>query len=249
MEPRRLPDLDGIELRLVEGTGTEPERSALYYLLSDDERARASRFKVEDARRSFIVSRAFLRTILGEVLGCAPETILFGEGDHGKPFLAGAHSGSGIEFNVSHSGDVFLYAVSRGRPVGVDVERKNEGREIEKLAQRYFAPAEARLLLEEAPPKDRLDSFYRCWTRKEAYLKARGTGLTTKLHTFEVTFLPGVPPAMVHTGVVGEDPATWRVFDVPVPNGYVAALVARRSPVSPLSPLRSENCPPLAPGE
>lgn len=228
MRSRRLPDLDGIELRLVETRGTDPACSildGLLVLLSADERARASRFKVEDARRAFIVSRSFLRTILGDALGCPPQTLRFGVGAHGKPFLAGAHAESGIEFNVSHSGQVFLYAVSRGRPVGVDVECKREGLAVKELARRYFAPAEARLLLEEAPADERLNSFYRCWTRKEAYLKARGTGLTTQLHTFEVTFLPGVPPALLRTEVAGEDPAVWRVFDVPVPPGYVAALV------------------------
>ena len=228
MEPKRLPDLDGIELWIVEGPGTESERSHLYDLLSDDERARAARFKVEDTRNSFIVSRGFLRTILGDALGCVSGSISFGEGEHGKPFLEGAHAKSQIEFNVSHSGDVFLYAVSRGRTVGVDVEKKKEDLPVETLAQRYFAAGEVRRLVEEAPSEERLDSFYRCWTRKEAYLKARGTGLTTKLHAFEVTFLPGVPPAMLHTEVDGEDPAAWKVFDVPVPDGYVAALVARR---------------------
>jgi 4'-phosphopantetheinyl transferase len=228
MEPRRLPDIDGIELRIVEAGGTEHELSILCDLLSDDERARLSRLKVEDARRSFIISRGSLRTILGGVLGCEPSTLRFGEGEHGKPFLADAHAGSGIEFNVSHSGRLFLYAISRGRQVGVDVERKKPGLDVEKLARRYFAPGEARRLLEEAPAAERLDGFYRCWTRKEAYLKARGAGLTTKLHLFEVTFLPGVPPAMLHTEVAGEDPAAWRVFDIPVPDDYVAALVARR---------------------
>ncbi len=129
---------------------------------------------------------------------------------------------------MSHSGDVFLYAVSRGRTVGVDVEQKKEGLAVEAIARRYFAPDEARSLLEQATPEQRLPSFYRCWTRKEAYLKARGTGLTTKLHSFAVTFLPGVPPAMLHTEIDGEDPADWEVFDVAVPDGYVAALVARR---------------------
>ena len=228
MEPKRLPDLDGIELWLVEGPGTEHERSLLYDVLSEDERALAARFKVEDVRSSFVVSRGFLRKILGDALGCAPASISFGEGEHGKPFLEGAHATSEIEFNVSHSGDVFLYAVSRGRTVGVDVEKKKEGVSVETLARRYFAAGEVRRLIEEAPSEERLDSFYRCWTRKEAYLKAKGTGLTTKLHAFEVTFLPGVPPAMLHTEVEGEDPATWKVFDVPVPDGYVAALVAQR---------------------
>ncbi len=227
MEPRRLPDIDSIELRLVEGIVTEPER-ALHDLLSDDECARASRFKVEEARRTFIISRGFLRRILGVALDCPPESLRFGVGPHGKPFLAGAHAESGIEFNVTHSGQLFLYAVSRGRPVGVDVEWKNKGLAVEDLARRYFAPAEARLLFEEAPVEERLDNFYRCWTRKEAYLKAKGTGLTTKLHAFEVTFLPGVAPALLHTEVPGEDPAAWKVFDVPVPPGHVAALVVRR---------------------
>ncbi len=228
MKPRRLPAPDSIELWLVEGPGTESERSALYDRLSEDERARASRFKVEHARGSFIVSRGFLRTILGDALACAPESICFGEGEHGKPFLTGAHAGGDIEFNVSHSGDVFLYAVSWGRTVGVDVEWKKEGLDVEAIARRYFAPAEARLLLEQAPSEERLSSFYRCWTRKEAYLKAKGTGLTTKLDAFEVTFLPGVPPEILHTEADGEDATDWRVFEVPVPDGYVAALVARR---------------------
>ena len=228
MKPRGLPAPEGIELWLVEGPATESERAVLYDLLTEDERARASGFKVECARSSFIVSRGFLRSILGVALTCAPEDIRFGEGEHGKPFLTGAHAQSGIEFNVSHSGDVFIYAVSRGRAVGVDVERKKEGMAVETIARRYFAPEEAHRLLEHAPPEDRLPSFYRCWTRKEAYLKARGTGLTTGLHAFQVTFLPGVPPAMLHTEIEGEDPTDWRVFEVPVPDGYVAALVARR---------------------
>ena len=86
--------------------------------------------------------------------------------------------------------------------------------------------SEARQLLDEAPTAERLDNFYRCWTRKEAYLKARGTGLTTRLDAFEVSFLPDVTPALRHTEIAGEDPSVWRMFEVPVPNGYTAALVA-----------------------
>jgi 4'-phosphopantetheinyl transferase len=102
---------------------------------------------------------------------------------------------------------------------------RRDGLSADAIAQRYFAPEEARLLLELAP-EQRLPSFYRCWTRKEAYLKAKGTGLTTKLQAFEVTFLPDVPPALLHTEVDGEDPSDWQVFELSVPDGYVAALVA-----------------------
>jgi 4'-phosphopantetheinyl transferase len=226
--PRALPAPPGIELWLVEGIAPKSERSLLQGLLSEDERARASAFKVEDARASFIVSRGLLRTILGDALACDPASIRLQEGEHGKPSLGGMHAQSGIEFNVAHSGDVFLYAVSRGRAVGVDVERKKEGMAVEAIAQRYFAPEEARRLLEQAPSEQRVPNFYRCWTRKEAYLKAKGTGLTTKLDEFEVTFLPDEPPAMLRTEIDGEDPHDWQVFDVAVPEGYVAALVARR---------------------
>ncbi len=227
MEPRRLADPGGVQLWLVEDTGTALADAGLQELLSDDERKRASRFKVTSAHRSFVVSRGFLRRILGGALGCRPDSLRFGEGEHGKPFLTGPHVASGLEFNVTHSGSIFLYAMTKARSVGVDVELKKEGLEVEKMARRYFAPGEARRLCELELSKDRLDCFYRCWTRKEAYLKARGTGLTAKLEAFEVTFLPGVPPALVNTEVAGEDPAAWRVFDVPVPDGYVAALVVR----------------------
>jgi len=228
MVPRRLPDLDGVELLLLEGRGTEEEHDALAALLSEDERVRAARFRLSDVRNSFVLSRGVLRQILGAELNCVPESLEFGEGEHGKPFLAGMHLGCEVEFNLAHSGDVILYAVSRGRVVGVDVERKKEDLDVEKLARRYFAPDEARRLLDDAPVQERIDNFFRCWTRKEAYLKARGTGLTTKLDAFEVTLRRGVAPAVLHTEVGGEDPADWKVFEVPVPEGYEAALVVGR---------------------
>lgn len=225
---RRLPEIAGVQLRLAEVSGTGPVRPTLLGILSEDERARFERFKVEGARLSFLVSRGFLRITLAEVLGCAPERLQFGEGAHGKPFLAGAHADSGLEFNVSHSGDLVLLAYTHGRVLGVDVERKRPDREFAKLAGRFFAPDEARKLLAAADSLDFADSFYRCWTRKEAYLKAKGTGLTTRLDSFEVTFLPDETPAMLHTEVAGEDPASWSVHPVPVPIGYEAALVVHR---------------------
>ena len=110
----------------------------------------------------------------------------------------------------------------------VDVHYVKERLDVEKLARRYFAPGEARRLLEDGSVAERLDNFYRCWTRKEAYLKARGTGLTTKLDAFEVTLLAGVAPAVLRTEATGGDPSDWGVFDVPVPDGYEAALVVGR---------------------
>lgn len=240
--PKSLPkQVGGTRLWLVEARGTPSDRAELFQLLSADEQERASRFKSEDARDTAVVSRGVLRQILGETLGCAPESLEFREGEHGKPFLAGKYLGSRLEFNVAHSGDVVLYAVSqamsrivsppeagsvfRGRAVGVDVELKKPSLDVERMAERYFAPGEWQQLRKMVSRQERLASFYRCWTRKEAYLKARGTGLTTKLDAFEVTLLPGVEPALVHTEVEDEDASDWTVCDVPVPDGYFAALV------------------------
>jgi 4'-phosphopantetheinyl transferase len=224
--------MGGVELWMVEGRGSESERDAftslLGSLLSQDERARAEDLKFTHARSAFVVSRVGLRQVLGTTLNCAPQSLEFEAGTHGKPFLAGEHFGCGVEFNVSHSGDIVLYAVSRRRAVGVDVELKKRSLSVEKLARRYFAPGEVRRLLSEGSVVDRVDNFYRCWTRKEAYLKARGTGLTTKLDSFEVTLLPGVQPALLRTEVAGDDPAGWGVFDVPVSAGYAAAMVVAR---------------------
>jgi 4'-phosphopantetheinyl transferase len=223
--PRRLPELGGVELWLVEGPGTAAERRALRELLSEREEARAARFKVERARESFLVSRGVLRRLLGEVLKSEPDTIQFGEGPHGKPFLAGAHSGCGLEFNVSHSGDLVLFAISRRGPVGVDVELNEDTVNVEALARRHFSPAEADQLLSEGRVEDRMPSFYRCWTRKEAYLKARGTGLTTKLDSFEVSLLPGVVAELISVDPTHGSTDDWRMYEVPVPTGYSAALV------------------------
>jgi 4'-phosphopantetheinyl transferase len=235
MVPRRISALKGVELWIVERAGGDAEseergasRKRLSALLSEPERARASRFRVQAARNGFIVSRGVLRQILGDELDCAPESLEFGEGEYGKPFLAGRHLGCGLEFNVAHSGEVLLYAVARGRVVGVDVERHRQSLDVEKLAERYFAPGEVKRLLADGAVEDRLDNFYRCWTRKEAYLKALGTGLTTKLDAFEVTLLRGEPPRLLSTDVSGDAPGLWQFLDVPVPAGYTAALAVRK---------------------
>lgn len=217
----------GVELLLLEARLPEAERAALERALSAEERVRRDRLKVDHVRETFITSRGLLRRLLGERLDCAPEDVVLERGRHGKPRVGGRHADSALEFNVSHSGDVVLFGFTRGVPIGVDVEEVRSRIEIEPLASRFFGPGEARELLEDVAEPERLDAFFRCWTRKEAYLKARGSGLTQALDRFEVTLRPGDPPAMRRVEVAGEDPATWCVFDVPVPAGYHAAGVVR----------------------
>lgn len=220
---RRLPDQDGTQLWLVRGPAEGLELEPLLALLSQDEIERWARFQVDHARDGFAVSRGVLRRILGVVLDRDPAALRFGRGPHGKPFLED-HDGD-LQFNVSHSGDLFLYAVGRGGPIGVDVEYMKAERDLDRLAERFFAPGEVRRLLEEGRAQDRVSNFYRCWTRKEAYLKAKGLGITMPLDAFEVTFLPEESPCLLHTEVEQEDPATWRLSEIEVPRGYKAALV------------------------
>jgi len=221
--PQRLPDYDRVEIWMVEGPRTDAEVAACGALLSPEELQRYKRFKVESARRDFVISRGSLRTLLSGVLDRSPTEIRLGRGKHGKPFVE--HPEGDLEFNVSHSGDVFLYAMTRGRVLGVDVERNKPDRDLDRLAERFFAPGEARRLLEEGRPEDLIENFYRCWTRKEAYLKAKGLGITMQLDAFEVTFLPEEAPRLLHTEVTLEDPAIWGVHEIEVPDGYTAALV------------------------
>jgi len=144
-------------------------------LLHTDERDRAARLMFPQHRARFIAARGILRSILGIHLGCGPGSVKFAYGEHGKPAVA-EPAGTGVEFNVSHSGDLALYAVALDLPVGVDVELiKPDGSWLE-IAGRYFAPGEHRRLAA-LPPEEMQREFFELWAEKEARLKALGVGL------------------------------------------------------------------------
>ncbi|MCA8962447.1 MAG: 4'-phosphopantetheinyl transferase superfamily protein, partial [Planctomycetes bacterium] len=149
--------------------------------------------------RRFIAGRALLRGGLALYLALAPWDVELDYGEQGKPRL---REGRGLEFNLSHSGDIAMLAVG-ARRLGVDVERRRTSRDLDAIARRYFSPPEVDEY-QSLPKSERLPAFYRCWARKEAYLKARGGGLTTPLDQFAVTLLPGVASEIVWTDV---DPA------------------------------------------
>jgi 4'-phosphopantetheinyl transferase len=154
-------------------------------VLSDDERKRADRFAVEPPRRRFVKSRAALRTILGRYLAVAAEDVALQYDGSGKPSLAGEFRASGLQFNLAHSGELALVAVTVDCPVGVDVEFRRPVRGRDEIARRYFAAAELAAVLAH-DESQRTAAFFRCWTRKEAVLKAIGTGLGYPLSAFEV---------------------------------------------------------------
>jgi 4'-phosphopantetheinyl transferase len=148
------------------------ELERLAQCLTPEEIERAQRFVGEARRRRALASRALLRQILGRTLGAAPRSLSFTAGRFGKPALADR----AIDFSLSHTGDLALVALSRGRELGIDVEQVRPLDDLERLVERFLAPSE-RAVVRELPDAERPRGFFRAWTRKEAWLKARGEGL------------------------------------------------------------------------
>jgi 4'-phosphopantetheinyl transferase len=194
-------------------------------LLIDDETARAERFVFARDRRRFVVARGVLRELLGAYLGCPPGEVRFVYGPAGKPALAPPLAAAGLEFNVSHSGELALYAVGLHRPLGVDVEQVRELDELEALAERNFSSAERRALLA-LPPAERPAGFFACWTRKEAFIKALGEGLSHPLSAFTVSLVPGEPARFVEIGGEAGAAERWTLTTIDVGAGYHAAVAA-----------------------
>lgn len=196
--------------------------AALWRLLSSTEQARAARLRIDRARDQFVVRRGMLRVILGHYLGRRPVELDFQYGPYGKPELAPSANDRSLTFNLSDSYGIALYAVTRDCTLGVDVEQVREHRRHVELADRYFAVAE-REELHRLPARARRRAFYNGWTRKEAYVKAIGTGLVTRLDSFAVTLAPGSPARLLtHAPAIR---GQWTLASLDTIPGWAAALV------------------------
>ena len=165
--------------------------------LSPEERARAERFAFEDARVRYIAAHGILRTIVSRYVNERPGTLMFTAGQHGKPSLVGLRGAvEKVRFNLAHSHDSALIAVARNREVGIDLERIRDNVGSLQLAERFFSPSEFERL-RHLPSDQAKRLFFTLWTSKEAYLKARGTGLSLGLDRFEVRLVPEEPTARV----------------------------------------------------
>jgi 4'-phosphopantetheinyl transferase len=199
-----------------------PVLDALRATLDDDELARAERFVFERHRLRYIAAHGLLRRVLSGYLGVAPTEIRFGHARHGKPYLVGEVQ-LDLRFNLSHSGDRMLVAVAVGRDVGVDLELVGRDRDFAGIARHFFSPNEVAALTA-LPERERRAAFYRCWTRKEAYIKACGTGLAMRLDDFDVALAPGVPAALLRSARGAGEPARWRFADLQAGRAFEAAL-------------------------
>lgn len=178
----------------------------LAHTLAPDEQARAARFRFDRDRHQFIAARGILRALLARYLALDPAGIRFSYGPQGKPALSEPERDPGVCFNLAHTHGLALYGITRGREIGIDVERIRPGGAQEQIAERFFSPYET-ATLRALPAALQDQAFFACWTRKEAYLKARGGGLSLDLAAFDVTLTPGDPASLLETR---DDPAQRR---------------------------------------
>jgi len=193
-------------------------------LLSAAERERARRFAFGRDARRFVVGRARLRQLLGARLGVPPESVELISGARGKPALANSGRNS-LRFNLSHRDDLAVYALSWGCEVGIDVEAIRPLPDADAVAARFFSRRE-HAAYRALDPCDRPLGFFQCWTRKEAFIKALGDGLSHPLDSFDVSLAPGAPAELLRVEPVPGDDRGWRLTSFFPAPGFVAAVVA-----------------------
>ena len=209
---------DDVHVWCIGSEITPVEFAKLLRVLSQDEREKANRFHLEPDRRRAVIGRGYLRLLIGEIVKSPADQLRFAYNEFGKPGLIHDQAGS-LQFNVSHSGELIMIAIAVGREVGIDVEKIRTGFDVEELAGRFFSDRE-RGTLASLDAHAKTEAFFRLWTRKEAYLKARGTGLSAPLDQFDLSF---PEPAQPYPGEAQE----WTLCSLSVSAGYVAALAAR----------------------
>lgn len=200
-----------------------PEAAAagLWALLSADEQARARAFHFERHRLPFIVARGMLRRILSRYVDVSPQNLAFVYGPQGKPALRDV--GAAVQFNLSHSQDLALLAVTSLPAVGIDIEWMRPLDDMMGIAAHFFAAGE-RARLAEMPAAQRHRAFFQCWTRKEAYIKGIGEGLSRPLDRFEVAFGPQEPARLLSVAADPADTQRWSLHGFDPAPGYAAAL-------------------------
>lgn len=211
-----------IQVHAVNLDATLPERHLCRELLSEDEQIRAGSFAYQELRDRWTVCRAALRAILGRYLGSAPLELQFEQAEFGKPFLADNGCGN-LFFNLSHSDNLAVVAVTSTAPVGVDVERVRAIPDWKRVANRFFSRSE-NAAMSGVNQQQRERAFYNCWTRKEAIIKATGEGLSARLDEFDVTLTPGEPAAVLHDRRSANNEQTWQLQNLDLADDFVGAV-------------------------
>jgi 4'-phosphopantetheinyl transferase len=205
-------------------------------LLAPGERERADQFRFEHLRRNYILSRGSLRVLCSRYLKTHPASIPIRYGPNGKPEL---EPGCELRFNLSHSGALTIFAFACSLELGVDVERVRAIQDIEAVTRRFFCPEEAADVLG-TPEAERAHVFHTCWTRKEAFIKATGDGLSTPLDSFRVTVKDHEAACLKHINFNEDEGRRWTLRALDLPGPYVGAL-CHRGPAIPLQSMLLTN--------
>jgi len=218
--PEKFPVLNHGQLHVWRGIYNEADQHT-GSSLSLDEQARSQRFHFDHDRGMFLYSHSLLRRLLAGYLDREPREVAYGYTKFGKPYLDQSVGKEKIEFNLSHSGDMVLIGITKDIQIGVDVEEIKPIPDLNQIAARYFSESEYSDLVT-LSDSARIPAFYRCWTRKEALIKAIGEGLSMPLDSFRVSLLPGDPARVITSA----DPRFWMLADIDTTEGYAAATAA-----------------------
>jgi 4'-phosphopantetheinyl transferase len=219
-----LLSIDNIHVWWASLNASKQVVDALSELLSHDEYERAARFVFPRDRERFVVARAMLRNTLSHYLDQHPRDISFRYGPHGKPYLSAKSNAVRLEFNLTYSRDLALCAVSYERRVGIDMEYLRPITDLTKFASVAFSRAE-QIELASLADEQRVLGFFNGWTRKEAYVKARGDGLRMPLDLFDVSLTPGAPAALLASRFEPGDIDRWLFYPITSVEGYTGAVV------------------------
>lgn len=221
-----LPN-DQVHVWAVNLDQTSHERDAFWQTFTEEEQNRAERFYFEHDKFHFIVARGVLRQLLASYLDILPGDVTFAYGHNGKPELARGHHSNGriLQFNLSHTRGMGLIGVSWNRMLGVDIERVRPLEDGPNIAKRFFSKWEVEQFFA-LPEALYPQAFFNCWTRKEAFIKAIGDGLTYPLANFDVTLQPGQEVKLIRVEGSRKKAEKWRLISLEPADGYVGAVIA-----------------------
>jgi 4'-phosphopantetheinyl transferase len=219
--------LDDDEVHVWRASLNQPAATLVVFkqILAADELERAAKFHFQKDRDHFITARALLRIILASYLRREPEQLRFSFNEYGKPAVADSET---VRFNLSHSRDMVIYAVARNRELGLDLEYVRKDFDTAQIARQFFSRREVEAL-RALPPGLQAEGFFRCWTRKEAYIKARGQGLSLPLDQFDVSLAPDEPAELLSVAGDAGEVSRWSLREIAPAPGYMAAIAVEGS--------------------
>jgi len=210
-----------VHLWLLRYSKLQESENSFYSILCDEEKKMADKFLHENDHVRYTVSKGYLRLILGKITTVNPDDIIFTANEHGKPELKFPEER--IYFNISHSGDLGLIAITDLAPIGVDVEKYSERKATNDLVIRFFSPAEQDMFFK-LPEFQRTEGFFNCWSRKEAFVKSLGKGLSFPLSSFDVSLKPEAPAQLLEIRNKEFNTVSWSLNTLTVDDGYAAAF-------------------------